>query len=604
MQAAVRPRRAPAVTCSGAGMDARAGARRRRPAPPRSPRRAARREQLPPSDRTIARLLLEAPALPHAGAAAFLADLAASGGEWATLALTAARGVAVARPPDRAMALGVVLAAAVGADADLRCAPCAPAAPLAGPRSRRRPRGAPRRTKAVRLVANKLFTEPAMAGDVERFAAAALRELADAARPAAGGAAPASNGVKREAGAAPGAGAGEDVGDGAGDGAAPGAGAAADEQRARQRCQLFCALCTKRHALLRTLFEVYGQVAPARAPAHARPPPRDAGRACLRPRGAQAGEAARRAVRADAPGLARTVGAGAAALPALLADLPPGSEPLALQMLYVLTGAPAVTPQGGAASRPPLTRAGAAAERPPAAPEDGRPAAAPWPPAPLVRACLDAADARGDARFLPPALPGLAPREALALLPRLLGLAPAGFRAALQRMLMPLGSGARRGRCGVSQCCAAQLPRPRPASGPPARRAATAAAGRRADGHPRRGPRARAAQAADRRAERVRAAARPVPARGAGGRAAAARHQVRGPARAPACLLPRCCCARGAEPRRARRTPLPVLFMRFVIQVRDAARRGRPGRGRERGRSSPPRPRRCWRPRRGCAATC
>ena len=274
----MRPRRAPAVTCSGAGIDARAGARRRRPAPPRSPRRAARREHLPPSDRTIARLLLEAPALPHAGAAAFLADLAASGGEWATLALTAARGVAVARPPDRAMALGVVLAAAVGADADLRCAPCAPAAPLAGPRSRRRPRGAPRRTKAVRLVANKLFTEPAMAGDVERFAAAALRELADAARPAAGGAAPASNGVKREAGAAPGAGAGEDVGDGAGDGAAPGAGAAADEQRARQRCQLFCALCTKRHALLRTLFEVYGQVAPASAPARTRPPPLPAGR--------------------------------------------------------------------------------------------------------------------------------------------------------------------------------------------------------------------------------------------------------------------------------------------------------------------------------------
>jgi len=569
--------------------------------PRRSPRRRARREQLPPSDRTIARLLLEAPALPHAGAAAFLADLAASGGEWATLALTAARGVAVARPPDRAMALGVVLAAAVGADADLRCAPARPAAPLAAPRSRRRPPGAPRRTKAVRLVANKLFTEPAMADDVERFAAAALRELADAARPAAGAAVPASNGVKLEAGAAPGAGAGEDVGDGAGDGAAPGAGAAADEQRARQRCQLFCALCTKRHALLRTLFEVYGQVAPL-ACARAHVPPAGRRPARLRPRGAQAGDAARRAVRADAPGLARTVGAGAAALPALLADLPPGSEPLALQMLYVLTGAPAARARGGAVAAPPLTRAARAAERPPAAPEAGPPAAAPWPPAPLVRACLDAADARGDARFLPPALPGLPPREALALLPRLLGLAPAGFRAALQRMLMPLGSGAARGCCAVSQCRAAARPGPRPAAGPPARRPAAAAAGRRADGHPRRGPRARAAQAADRRAERVRAAARPVPAGGARGRAAAARHPARCPARGPVA----CSCAaaaHGAEPRRARRTPLPVLFMRFVIQVRGAARR-RAARARARRRSPPARPRRCWRPRRGCAATC
>lgn len=86
----------------------------------------AHREQLPPSDRTIARLLLEAPALPQAGVAAFLRDLCASGGEWATLALSAARSVAVARPPNRDMALGFVLAAAVGADADLRCAPAAP----------------------------------------------------------------------------------------------------------------------------------------------------------------------------------------------------------------------------------------------------------------------------------------------------------------------------------------------------------------------------------------------------------------------------------------------------------------------------------------------
>lgn len=248
----------------------------------------------------------------------------------------------------------------------------------------------------------------------------------------------------------------------------------------------------------------------------------------------QAGEAARRAVRADAPGLARTVGAHAAALPELLADLPPGSEQLALQMLYVLTGALTrprhltllLSIRSCAPQHHPLLFAGllmqqcpaylgvhlacplcccqeayfgslsggllwlfiaallgarhallerslssivslapakpfchgaarsalwprhrmlssrlGCAERPPATPE-GVPPPAQWPPAALVRACLAAADARADARFLPPALPGLAPKQALALLPRLLGLAPAGFRAALHRMLMPLPSGA------------------------------------------------------------------------------------------------------------------------------------------------------------------
>ena len=71
------------------------------------------------------------------------------------------------------------------------------------------------------------------------------------------------------------------------------------------------------------------------------------------------------------------------------------------------------------------------AERPPTVPE-GAPLLPPWPPAALVRACMEAADALGDARFLPPALPGLGPREALALLPRLLGLAAPSFRAGVQ----------------------------------------------------------------------------------------------------------------------------------------------------------------------------
>lgn len=46
-----------------------------------------REQQTDPTDRTIARLLMEAPALPQPAIAAFLADVAGSGGQWATLAL-------------------------------------------------------------------------------------------------------------------------------------------------------------------------------------------------------------------------------------------------------------------------------------------------------------------------------------------------------------------------------------------------------------------------------------------------------------------------------------------------------------------------------------
>lgn len=210
------------------------------------------------------------------------------------------------------------------------------------------------RAKAVRLVANKLFTEPSLEDAVERFATAAVRELVAAPTPAAHAedSSAFGNGVKLEsasgpatalAGAREGAAAGQggDIGDGGSEGVA----GAAEEELARRRCQLFCALCTKRHALLRTLFEVYGQVSaaasfrsccfvqrglackPIESTQHVR-------NARLR----QASDSSRRAVRADAPGLARTVGANAAILPTLLADLPPGSEQLALQMLYVLTG--------------------------------------------------------------------------------------------------------------------------------------------------------------------------------------------------------------------------------------------------------------------------
>ena len=78
------------------------------------------REQDDLAGRTLSRVLLEAPALPQPAVCEFLADVASGGGDWATLALSAARDVLTQRPPDRAPILALVLAAAAGADAPLR----------------------------------------------------------------------------------------------------------------------------------------------------------------------------------------------------------------------------------------------------------------------------------------------------------------------------------------------------------------------------------------------------------------------------------------------------------------------------------------------------
>lgn len=54
---------------------------------------------------------------------------------------------------------------------------------------------------------------------------------------------------------------------------------------------------------------------------------------------AQASEVARKALRHNAPGLARVVGAASPDLAQLLHAPPPGSEALLLLMLHTLTGA-------------------------------------------------------------------------------------------------------------------------------------------------------------------------------------------------------------------------------------------------------------------------
>ena len=226
------------------------------------------------------RVLLEAPALPQPGVGAFLAALAERGPEWATLALLAARDVLLARPPARQALLQLVLQAAASPTADTR-------------------------SKAVRLAANRLFPDPGMAPEVE---AAARRRLdamltpppapqPDAAGSPAAPAAAAAEGTRSdEAQQQPqgeaAKGGGSPAGSPSAAAGAPEAAAADSEQQqqeqqqaeqpaaatgegeappptgptdaeAAQLCALYCALCTKKHSLLRRLFEVYGQTSGA-----------------------------------------------------------------------------------------------------------------------------------------------------------------------------------------------------------------------------------------------------------------------------------------------------------------------------------------------------
>lgn len=152
------------------------------------------------------------------------------------------------------------------------------------------------------------------------------------------------------------------------------------EEEALQHCDFYCALCTKNHALLKGLLEVcppsphvvahatypkcyrsstleqssfandkrtgFGAVSGCHAEtigpnfvvAESNLPSVKPGDAAGLQVFAQVGDAARGALKKNAAGLGKTVGAGAAAMIALIRDHPAGSADLLLQMLYVLTG--------------------------------------------------------------------------------------------------------------------------------------------------------------------------------------------------------------------------------------------------------------------------
>lgn len=403
-------------------------------------------QHCPPPPPRCCSVLLEAPALPQPAVRAFLAGLIEGGPDWCTLSLLAARDCLLQRPPSRPALLELVLEACTSPTADTR-------------------------SKAVRLAANRLFPDPSMAPAIEQaarrrldamvpppapVAAAVPAQLAAGSQPvspaaspeqpppgsqpgspaapleaaagepavamkaeptaAAGGAAPAAGeaaaAVKHDAGAEA---AGEHAG---GQPAAEAVAMMAEapppgptDAEAAQLCALYCALCTKKHSLLRHLFEVYGQTSGKLQSLycsfkHARRcsrgllhlPSRAVSPALLWPPSADGGRAA---IKRNAGGLAKTLGAAAPALLAVVQDPPAGSVPLVLQMLHVLTEA-AVPPQ------------------------------------PMVAACLQLHGRCKDARVLVPALRGLDRSAALRQLPALLELEPEQLRPALARLVAPL----------------------------------------------------------------------------------------------------------------------------------------------------------------------
>lgn len=212
------------------------------------------REALPPNDKTLIQMLVEAPALPMPSTSQFLQDVCLSGPDWATLALLAARDIILHRPPARPDVLSFVLSAAISQNDDIR-------------------------SKAVRLIANRLYPLAFAGQTIEEYSKQLLNEAVNISDQQ-----PidmeSENSINWTA-----------------------------EDKACAYSALYCALCTKKHALLRGLIEAYSR---ASAPL-------------------------KMAIEKIAPGLAKTIGSTAPTLLTCIQDPPPGSLDLVLQMINVLT---------------------------------------------------------------------------------------------------------------------------------------------------------------------------------------------------------------------------------------------------------------------------
>ena len=214
-------------------------------------------ERLPPTSRALPQMLMEAPALP-ASIFKLLKSLCAGGeedrqqgGERSTLGLSTLRDLVLHRPPVRQRCLMICLEAAVGPDDSVR-------------------------SKAIRLISNKLFTQAHLVPIVEAFA---LQMMADASKE---GSAPDVAAEESEE-------------------------ATAAAEQARQKIQLALALCVRKPAMLEEVAKAY----------------------------AGAPKPVRQIFQRSMPGLCRTLGPTSEPLLALVAGPPKGAEPLALQALHI-----------------------------------------------------------------------------------------------------------------------------------------------------------------------------------------------------------------------------------------------------------------------------
>jgi symplekin len=256
------------------------------------------RDSLPSSDKSLSRLLGDAPLLPLTSLK-LVEDLCnpEGGGEVPTgdritQGLSALWSLILQRPPTRGTCLKMALKCTVHESDDVRA-------------------------KAIRLVANKLYPLTYVAQTIEEFAVQSLLAVVDLKQTDTGqGDSMDVDSIKATQGAN-----GDQQ---SGNGLAPmDIAVVKDESQQNvaksspalsisdaQRCMsLFFALCTKKHALLQQLFEVYGR----------------------------ASKAVKQAVHRHIPILFRTIGSSSPELLQLIADPPVGSENLLLLVLHSLT---------------------------------------------------------------------------------------------------------------------------------------------------------------------------------------------------------------------------------------------------------------------------
>ncbi|CAK9233640.1 unnamed protein product [Sphagnum troendelagicum] len=256
------------------------------------------RDTLPASDKSLSRLLAEAPLLPLTSLK-LLEDLCNPGavGEVATSdhitqGLSALWSLILQRPPTRDICLKMALKCTVHESDDVR-------------------------VKAIRLVANKLYPLTYLAEMIEEFATQSLLAVVDFKPTDAGQRDPMEIDSIRTT---QGANGDQHLGDGL---TLMDMTVVEDENQqnptksspvvsisdAQRHMSLFFALCTKKHTLLQQLFTVYGR----------------------------ASKAVKQAVHRHIPKLFRTIGSSSPELLQLIADPPAGSENLLLLVLHSLT---------------------------------------------------------------------------------------------------------------------------------------------------------------------------------------------------------------------------------------------------------------------------